>query len=97
MSGDVLANSVLVVLKTLGLVLGGAVTYYTLKAARRTGQRPLHLLGVGFGLVTVGALAAGVGDQFLRLDRNVALVTESAFTTVGFLVILASLVMDGDP
>lgn len=94
MSGNVLANSVVVVSKTLSLALGGAVTYYTLKAARRTGQRPLQLLGVGFGLVTVGALAAGISDQFLQFDRSFALVVESAFTTVGFLVILTSLLMD---
>lgn len=96
MPGTVVLNSIVVALKTLTLVLGGAITYYAMKAAHRTGQRPLQLLGVGFGLVTVGALVAGITDQLLQLGRSTALVIESSFTTIGFLVILYSLVLETD-
>lgn len=87
-------NSVVVVLKTLSLIVGSLVTYYAVKAAQRTGHRSLQFLGVGFGLITIGALLAGITDQLLSFDRTTALAIESAFTTVGFLIVLYSLVMD---
>lgn len=84
-------NTAVLALKSLSLLTGGIITYFALKAARRTGRHPLHLLGLGFGFVTVGALLAGISDQLLAFERNVALVIESGFTTVGFLIILYSL------
>jgi hypothetical protein len=86
-------DTVVIVLKSLSLLLGGTITFYAFKAARRTEQRQLHMLGIGFGLVTVGALLAGISDQLLTFDRTAALAIESGFTTVGFLSILYSLVM----
>lgn len=78
-------------LKTLTLVLGGLVTYFAYKAYARTGSSALRALTIGFGLVTLGALLAGVADQFLVDDRNVALVVESLLTAAGFAVITYSL------
>lgn len=82
------------VLKTLGLVLGGLITYYSFKAYRRTGSRALRALAVGFGVVTLGAMFAGVVDQVVPLDRTVALLVESLFTTAGFAIILYSLYVE---
>lgn len=82
-------------LKTVGLVLGGLITYYSFKAYRRTDSPALRALAVGFGVVTLGALLAGVVDQLLPgVDPNVALAVESLFTTAGFGVILYSLYVD---
>lgn len=81
-------------LKTIGLVLGGLITYYSFKAYRRTGSRALRALAVGFGVVAIGALLAGVADQFLPLNRDVALLLESLFTTAGFGIILYSLYVE---
>ena len=83
-----------VALKTITLLLGGSITFYSFRADRRTGSSALRALTVGFGTITVGALVAGVVDQFSPLDPSVALVVESLFTTVGFAVILYSLYAD---
>jgi len=84
-------QSVIVVLKTLIFLSGGAITLYGYRAYRRTEVAGLGALAVGFGLVTLGALLAGVVDQALPLSRDVALVVESGFTAGGFAVILWSL------
>ena len=79
------------VFKTLSLVMGGLVTYFAYRAYRRTDARSLGLLALGFGIFTLGALLAGVLDQLSGIDREFALLAESALTTIGFGVILYSL------
>lgn len=83
-----------VVLKTLTLALGGLITYHAYKAFRRTSSTPLRSLAVGFGLVTLGSLLAGLVDQIVRLPTDVALVVESLLTVAGFAVILYSVYVD---
>jgi hypothetical protein len=84
--------NLVVVLKTLSLVMGGLITYFAYSAYRRTDARALRALAVGFGIVTLGAMAAGLVDQVLGPDaRATALVVESALTATGFGVILYSL------
>ena len=90
-----LIDTAIVLLKTLTLVLGGLITYFALKAYRRVGSRPLRLLVIGFGFVTVGSLLAGIADQFTALTTEVAIVTESSLTVIGFGVILYSLFVRG--
>ncbi|NHX36163.1 MULTISPECIES: DUF7521 family protein [Halolamina] len=84
-------NVAVVALKTLTLVLGGSITFYAYRAYRRNGSPALRALAVGFGAVTLGALVAGIVDQLLPVNSDFALVAESAFTTLGFAVILYSL------
>lgn len=81
----------IVILKTAALLLGGTITYLSFKAFRRSGSPALRSLTIGFGLVTLGALLAGVADQVIGLQTDVALVVESALTVVGFAVIVSSL------
>jgi hypothetical protein len=84
-------TTVVIVLKTLMLVLGGLITFYGYKAYRRTGSPSLRILFIGFGIVTFGALLAGIVDQLLGVNPDVALVVESLFTVIGFGAILLSL------
>lgn len=86
--------TVVVALKSLTLVLGGSITFYTFKAYRSNGSPALRALTLGFGAVTLGALVAGIVDQLFPLAPNLAFVAESAFTTVGFGVILYSLYVE---
>lgn len=95
--------STVVALKTLSLVMGGLITYYAYRAYRRTQAPALRALAIGFGIVTLGALLAGVVDivpllQFSVLSeietRDLALLIESALTTAGFGVILYSLYVE---
>jgi hypothetical protein len=87
-------TSLVIVLKTLTLVLGGTITYLSYKAFRRTGSPALRSLTLGFGLVTLGALLAGLADQVIGLQTDIALVVESVLTAAGFAVIVYSLYVD---
>ncbi|PSP51035.1 hypothetical protein BRC67_04270 [Halobacteriales archaeon QH_3_68_24] len=94
----------LVALKTVTLLLGGLITYFSYKAYNRSGSRPLWHLAVGFGIVTLGILTAGLIDQLLRFSligwddtlsdqtlTDLAFIIESALTAAGFAVIVYSL------
>lgn len=84
----------IVAFKTLTLVLGGSITLFAFRAYRRTGFAALRALAIGFGVVTLGALLAGVVDQLLGVDPRYALVVESALTAIGFTVVLYSLYVE---
>jgi divalent metal cation (Fe/Co/Zn/Cd) transporter len=83
--------TLIVGLKTVTLVLGGLVTFFSYKAYSRTGSPALRALALGFGAITLGALLAGITDQLLVGDRELALVVESLLTAVGFAIITYSL------
>ena len=83
--------TLIVGLKTVTLVLGGLITYFAYQAYSRTGSPALRALALGFGAVTLGALLAGITDQFLVGGREAALVVESTLTAVGFAIIVYSL------
>ncbi|MFC4552914.1 MULTISPECIES: DUF7521 family protein [Halorussus] len=87
-------TTLVVILKTITLLLGGLISYFTYKAYRRTGSRSLRALSVGFGVVTLGAFLAGVADQGLGIDRSAVLIIESALTATGFAVITYSLYVE---
>ncbi len=81
----------IVALKTITLILGGLITYLSYRAYRRTGTPSLWYLSVGFGIVTLGSLLAGVVDQVLRAGFRLGLLVESALVALGFAVIVYSL------
>ncbi|WP_435195723.1 DUF7521 family protein [Natronomonas sp. EA1] len=83
-----------VVLKSLTLLLGGLITYYSFRAYRRTGSPALRALAAGFGIITLGALLAGAADQLLPVEPSIAFLVESSFTVVGFAVITYSLFVE---
>lgn len=87
-------ESAIVVTKTVTLVLGSLIAFLSYRAYRRTGVAALRSLAVGFGIVTVGAILAGVTDQFTGLGLAVGVLLQSALTLVGFAVITYSLYVD---
>lgn len=94
MTADPTLAFAVVAAKTVTLVLGGLVTFVTWKAFRRTGRPALRALFIGFAVVTLGSLAAGVVDQLLAVDSDYALVVESVLTALGFSVVAASLYVE---
>ena len=90
-SYEITTKTLIIGFKTLTLVLGGFITYLAYKAYRRTRSRSLAALSVGFGIVTLGTLLAGVVDQLLDADFLTGLLIESALIAFGFLVIVYSL------
>ena len=81
----------LAAVKTLILVVGGIVTYLAYKAYRRTGDRSLQLLSIGFGLIVVGVLLAGFTFELLDVALGVGILIESLFVLAGLSIIAYSL------
>lgn len=80
--------------KTVTLLLGGFITYLTAKAYRRTGAQSLRALAIGFGIVTLGGVIAGVGDLTGLADLRTSVLIQSLVTAVGFAVITYSMYQD---
>lgn len=85
----VTAGIILAIIKTLIAIVGGVVTYYSFKAYRRTRQRSLGMLSLGFGIVTFGVLLAGLLDLLFTLEW--AIIVESIVILIGFSVIAYSM------
>jgi len=79
------------IVKTLILIVGGAVTYLAYSAYRRTGDGSLRLLAVGFALVGVGVLLAGITFELLAVSLGLGILVESLFVLAGLTVIAYSL------
>lgn len=89
MNGDI--PLVVIAFKTATVLLGGLITYFAVRAARKTRSTGLTYLAVGFATVTAGSMLAGVADQLFELETASALVFENALTTAGFAIIAYSL------
>ncbi|WP_262174575.1 DUF7521 family protein [Haloarcula laminariae] len=79
------------VVKLTILLLGGGITYIGFKAYRRTGARSLRVMGVGFGIITLGALLSGIANQIFSVSLELGVLANSVFVAVGLAVIMYSL------
>ena len=86
--------SLIVAVKTAILVFGGLITYFSYKAYRNTGERSLRALAIGFGIITFGALLAGVLDVLLNTSLALGVLIDAVLTLLGFAVITYSLYSD---
>lgn len=85
---------VLGIVKTLILVAGATVTYLSYRAYRRTGDQSLRELALGFALITVGTLLAGITFELLGLSLGTGILIESLLVLAGLVVITYSLRVD---
>ena len=85
------AQLAIAVVKTLILIVGGAVTYLAFRAYRRTSDRSLGLLATGFGFIVVGVFLAGLTFELLGVTLGLGVLIESLFVLVGLSVIAYSL------
>lgn len=90
--GDVGLITLVSIVKTGILLLGGFVTLMSYRAFRRTGDRGLLYLAVGFGFVTLGTFLAGAVYNVLDFDLVEGILLESLLVFTGFAVIAYSLV-----
>ncbi|MFB6154302.1 MAG: hypothetical protein ABEJ22_00285 [Haloferacaceae archaeon] len=81
----------IVVVKTGILLFGGLITYFSLKAYRRTGAPALRALTIGFGVVTLGGLLGGIVDQVLHIPFGIGILLDASLTLLGFVVITYSM------
>ncbi len=77
--------------KTLILIVGGVVTYLAFSAYRRTYDRSLGFLSIGFGFIVVGVLLAGFTFELLSVPLGVGILIESLFVLAGLSIIAYSL------
>lgn len=90
-------QTVVVVAQTITLVFGGLITFFALRAYRRTGSGALRSLALGLGLVTAGTLVGGAIHQLAEGTLVLGVAVQSCFTAVGFLVLAYSLYATGQP
>ena len=74
------------------VVLGIVIVYFAVRGYRKTKSKSLLFLALGFLIVTVGAVAAGVLFELLNYDIVTVEAIQAATTVVGFLVIVYSIV-----
>jgi hypothetical protein len=81
--------------QTVTMVAGGFVTMLAFRAYRRTGAPALRALAAGLGLVTAGALLAGVVHQVAETNITTAVAIQSTAMALGFTVLAYSLYAEG--
>jgi hypothetical protein len=81
------------VIKTIILLIGGGITYIAFKAYRKSGDTSIGVLGIGFGVITVGAFVTGLANQFLSVSLATGVLVNSIFVAVGLAIIMYSLYM----
>ncbi|MES3517036.1 MAG: hypothetical protein PPP58_05150 [Natronomonas sp.] len=84
-------QTAIAIVKTLVLLVGGAVTILSYRAYRRTGDRSLRLLSIGFSLIVAGTLLAGFTFELLGVALGVGVLIESLFVLAGLSIIAYSL------
>lgn len=84
----------IVVVKTVILLLGSAVTYIAFKAYRRTGTLSLRVLGFGFGVITLGVLLGGIAHQLLSVSLEVGILINSVLVAIGLAIVMYSLYLE---
>ena len=81
----------ILVIKTVILALGGGITFIAYKAHRRTGEPSLRALAIGFGIITFGALLAGIAHQLLGVALETGVLINSVLVAIGLAIIMYSL------
>lgn len=81
------------VVKSVVLLLGGAITVVAYRAYDRTGDPSLGTLGAGFGVITLGALVSGAANQFFAVPFETGVLVNSVFLAIGLAIIMYSLHM----
>ena len=78
--------------QALILVFGGVVVYYAYRAYGRTKSQAMLLLAIGFAVVTLGAIGAGILYNFVvGTELDTVLTLQAYSQVVGFFIIVYSL------
>ncbi len=86
-----MAHEVLVLTRIAVVVLGATVAYLSLKGYRRNGSRSMFFVFLGFLLVTVGALGAGILFEFFKYNLTDVYTFDSVMMALGFSSIIYSI------
>ena len=78
-------------LKSLIGVLGLLLAYLSIKAYRKSKSKNMLFLSIGFGIITVGSILAGLSFEFLGFTLLQVNIVESLMILVGFIMIMYSI------
>lgn len=78
-------------LKSLIGILGLLLAYLSLKAYRKSKSNNLLFLSIGFGIITVGSILAGLSFEFLGFSLLQVNIVESLMILIGFIMIMYSI------
>ena len=79
------------VLKSLIGLLGLMLAYLSLKAYRKSESKNILFLSIGFGIITVGSILAGLSFEFLGFSLLQVNIVESSMILIGFIMIMYSI------
>ena len=79
------------VLKSLIGLLGLMLAYLSLKAYRKSESKNMLFLSIGFGIITVGSVLAGLSFEFLGFSLLQVNIVESLMILIGFIMIMYSI------
>ena len=78
-------------LKSLIGILGLLLAYLSLKAYRKSKSTNMLFLSIGFGIITVGSILAGLSFEFLGFSLLQVNIVESLMILIGFIMIMYSI------
>ena len=78
-------------LKSLIGMLGLLLAYLSLKAYRTSKSNNMLFLSIGFGIITVGSILAGLSFEFLGFSLLQVNIVESLMILIGFIMIMYSI------
>ena len=78
-------------LKSLIGMLGLLLAYLSLKAYRKSKSNNMLFLSIGFGIITVGSILAGLSFEFLGFSLLQVNIVESFIILIGFIMIMYSI------
>ncbi len=77
--------------KVLIVLLGSIVVYLSFSGYRRNGGKSLLMLSVGFFLIVVASLVAGLLFEFIGMELHDSYAIDSLITAAGFFSIIYSI------
>lgn len=73
-------------------IVGIVIVYYSYRGYRRTANKSLLYLSIGFVLIALGSAAAGLLFELLNYDLESVEAIEAGFRLAGFLLIVYSII-----
>ena len=79
------------IFKVIVVILGGVIVYLAGRAYLRNRSRSMLFLAIGFALITIGSVLAGILFEFLGYTLLVVVTIETSVMVLGFISIIYSI------
>jgi len=82
------------ILKGMVVILGLILVYYSAIGYRKRKEKLMLLMSLGFGLITIGSVSAGIFFEFAGFSLIQVNIVESLLIAIGFSIIVYSIKSD---